>query len=131
MPNVTTIQEAKDVNTISPKSQIRNLQSQEMEYDGDEPTKKSKSFALKCVTKHAKSSKIWDSEDATHVGTSEEDFDDEEMAFIIKRFWYQTERNKRFSGKSSGFRGSSYREKKEDCKGSLLQKVDTTMAPLS
>lgn len=41
---------------------------------------------MKYVAQPAKSSKIWDCEEAAHAGASEEDSDDEELTFIIKRF---------------------------------------------
>lgn len=45
--------------------------------------KKSKSLALKYVSQLYKSPKIWEPKEASHVGDSEEDSNDQEMAFII------------------------------------------------
>lgn len=57
MPKVTDIQEAKDLNTISLESPIRNLQSHELELNGDEePIKKSKYMGLKYIGRSKKSS---------------------------------------------------------------------------
>lgn len=39
------------------------------------------------------------------------------MTFLIKRFHYLSKKNRRPSGRSSGFRGSSLRDKKGDQKG--------------
>ncbi|KAI5441642.1 hypothetical protein KIW84_010917 [Lathyrus oleraceus] len=57
------------------------------------------------------------SKESTHAGTSENDSDDEEMSFIVKRFMYLAKKNKRFYGRSNDFRGSSSRKKKDDHKG--------------
>lgn len=57
-PKARTILEAKGLNTISLESLITNLQSHEMELNGDEPVKKSKSLALKYVSQPSTSSKI-------------------------------------------------------------------------
>ena len=66
-PKVTTIQEAKDLNTLSLDILIRNLQSHGMEVNGDDHLKKSKSLALKSMVeryddKAVRSSKVWKSE---------------------------------------------------------------------
>lgn len=50
-PKMTYIQKAKDLNTLSLKSLISNLQSHEMELNGDESMRNSKPMALKSVTK--------------------------------------------------------------------------------
>lgn len=91
---------------------IRNLQSHEMELNRDESVIKSKTLALKSVAeksggKAVRSSKVWKLEEA---------FDDEEMTFIINRFKQLIKRNKTFSGKISGFRGSSSKDKAYDQK---------------
>ncbi|KAI5417687.1 hypothetical protein KIW84_042340 [Lathyrus oleraceus] len=74
-------------------------------------------MALKSISKDAKASHVWESEEASHVEGFEDDLDDKEMTFIIKRFYYLAKKNKRFSGRSSGFRGSSFRENKDGHKG--------------
>ncbi|KAI5411334.1 hypothetical protein KIW84_056432 [Lathyrus oleraceus] len=88
-----------------------------MKLNGDEPARNSKFIALKSVAKFANAPQVWESEEASHVEGSEEDSNDVEMDFIIKRFQYLAKKNKRFFGRSSGFRGSSSREKKDDQKG--------------
>ncbi|XP_050877610.1 uncharacterized protein LOC127081395 [Lathyrus oleraceus] len=72
-PKVTTIQEAKDLNTLSLESLIKNLQSHEMDLNGYEPFKKSKSLALKSFEKFAKDIKIWNSKEASQSEAFEED----------------------------------------------------------
>ncbi|KAI5417558.1 hypothetical protein KIW84_042242 [Lathyrus oleraceus] len=88
-----------------------------MKLNGNELVRKLKLVALKFVAKVSKAPKVWESEEASHVEGSEDYSDDKEMAFIIKRFHYMAKKNNRFSGRSSGFRGSGSREKKEDKKG--------------
>ncbi|XP_050897907.1 uncharacterized protein LOC127104796 [Lathyrus oleraceus] len=87
-PKVTAIQEAKDLNTLNLESLIT-----------------------------AKVSQVWESEEAYHVEGSKDDSDDEEITFITKRFQYLAKKNKRLFGRSSGFKGFSSREKKDDHKG--------------
>lgn len=85
-PKVSAIQEANNLNIISLESLIRNIQSHVMELNGDEPAKISKYLALKYVVQPAKSSKVWKFEEVVYVGVFEEDSNDEETVFIIKRF---------------------------------------------
>lgn len=65
-----------------------------MELNGDEPVRKSKPLALKPVAKTIKASQVWEFEEAYLVEGSEDDSDDEEMAFIIKMFQYMAVKNK-------------------------------------
>ncbi|KAI5397730.1 hypothetical protein KIW84_063520 [Lathyrus oleraceus] len=55
-------------------------------------------------------------EENSHAEDFEGNSDDEEITFIIKRFQNLARKNKRFSSESSGFRGSGFREKKDDHK---------------
>lgn len=87
-----------------------------MKLNRDEPIRKSKPLALKYVAKTAKTSQVWESEEVSQVEGSEDVSDDKEMYFIIKRFQYLAKKNKRFSRRSSGFKGYSSREKKDDWK---------------
>lgn len=120
-PKVTTIQEAKDLNTLSLESLISNLQSHEMELNGDEPIMKSKTLSLKSVIekpggKAVRPLKVWKSEEASDEEIFYRDYDNEDIALIIMRFQKLTKRNKIFSGKSNGFRGSSSKDKVDDQK---------------
>lgn len=74
-------------------------------------------MALKSSAKPVKAHKIWNSKEASQSEGSEEDSNDEEITFIIKRFQYLAKKNKRFSSRSSCFRGSSSRDKNDDQKG--------------
>ena len=66
-PKVTTIQEANDLNTLSLKSLISNLQSHEMEFNGDEPARKSKPMNFKSIAKTIKASQVRESEETSHA----------------------------------------------------------------
>lgn len=50
--------QAKDLNSLSLKGLISNLQSHEMDLNGDEPEKQVKTVALNFVGRYEKSSKI-------------------------------------------------------------------------
>lgn len=98
---------------------IRNLHNHEIELNRDELVIKYNILALKSVAKKYgckvfRFSKVWKSEEAFDEEVSDGDSDDEEMAFIIRRFQQLTKRNKRFSGRSSGFKGSSSKYKAND-----------------
>lgn len=66
-PKVAAIQEAKDLNIISFEILIGNLHNHEIELNGDEHAKKSKSLTLKYVAKSVKAHHVWESEEAFHV----------------------------------------------------------------
>lgn len=109
-PKVTTTQEDKDLNTLSLESLISNIQSYEMELNIYESAKKPKFISFETFCKIYKGPKIWNSEEASQSEGSKEDLDDEEMTFIIKIFQYLAKKNKRLSGRSSDFIGSSSRD---------------------
>lgn len=88
-----------------------------MKLSGDEPVKKSKSLDLISVGKSIKTSQAYEPKESTHDEDSEEDSIDDEMNFIIKRFQYLANKNKRSSSRSSGFRGSISIVNKDDNKG--------------
>lgn len=120
-PKATTIQEAKYLNTLSLEIMIRNLHRHEMKMNGDEPMIKSKSMALKSVAeksggKAVRSLKVWKSEEAYDDEAFEGDYDDKEMYFIFRGFQQLTKRNKIFSSRCSGFRGSSSKDKTDNQK---------------
>lgn len=78
---------------------------------------KSKSLALKFIGRYEKSSQTWEHKEATRDEASDEDLDDDKMTFIIKRFQYLTNKNKKFSGRRSGFSGTSFKVNTDDQKG--------------
>lgn len=127
IPKVTVIQEGKHFNTLSLESIVSNLQIHEMELNGDEPDKKFKSLALKSIGKYIKTSQAYEPKEATRDEDSEKDLDDDEMDFIINRFQYLANKNKRSSCKSSGFRGSSSRVNKYNQKRILQLKKSMSL----
>ncbi|XP_050916206.1 uncharacterized protein LOC127131326 [Lathyrus oleraceus] len=96
-PKVTSIQEAKK---LSLESLVSNLQSREMELNRDEPVKQFKTLALKSFGRSEKSSQTKVHKEATNDEAFDEEFDDYEMDFIIKRFQNLAKKNNIFSGRS-------------------------------
>lgn len=89
----------------------------EMELNGDEPIKKSKTLALKSVVDKfsdiaVRSSRVIKSEEAFDKEDSDGDTDDEQMSFIIKRFQHLTNKNKRFSNRIFSLGETSFRVNK-------------------
>ncbi|XP_050915307.1 uncharacterized protein LOC127130322 [Lathyrus oleraceus] len=115
--NVTTIHDAKDLNKLSLESLISNLQSHEMKLNEDEPLKKSKYLTLKSSGKSVKAPKIWKSEEVSQSEAFEEDSDNDDITFIIKRFQYLVKKNNILCGISNVLRGPSSRDNKDDQKG--------------
>jgi len=110
---MTTIKEARDLNTLSLEDLISSLKFHELGLNQDEPAKKSKSIALK--GKSSKALKADESEDESPAGGSDEDPEAEEMTMLSKRLQYLAKRNKSFSNNISGYKESI--SKKEDQKG--------------
>ncbi|KAI5415510.1 hypothetical protein KIW84_040799 [Lathyrus oleraceus] len=106
--------------------EVTSLGSPGEEINGyEEPIKKSKSMALKSIWRSEKSSQTWEQKEATQDESSDEDFDDDKMEFIIKTFQYLSSKNRRFSSKKYGFKGTSSIENKDDQKGCFnFQKPD-------
>lgn len=102
---VSAIQEAKDLHSLSLESLIINLQSHKLELNGDDPEKQVEFVALKSVGESQKSSQ--NIKEATHGEVSDEEYDDDELAFIIKRFKYLARKKNIFSSKKHNFKGSS------------------------
>jgi len=87
-----------------------------MEIIGDEPTKKSKSIALKSKGKSAKALQALESNEETLEGDFDNGSDVEEMVFLTKRLCYMNRKKKRFYGRRNGVKGSSNKEKKDEPK---------------
>ncbi|KAI5383254.1 hypothetical protein KIW84_070602 [Lathyrus oleraceus] len=80
---------------------------------------------LNSIGKFVKYSQAWEHKKTTHVEASEEALDDDEMDLSIRRFQYMASRKKRFSGRGSGFIGTSSNFNKDDQKGCFnCQKPD-------
>jgi len=111
-PKVTTIEEAKDLNTLSVKDLVSSLKVHEISLNEDEPVKKSKSIALPSKGKSSKALKVIESQEESPNGDSDEDHA-EMMAMLSNRLQYLAKKNKKFMSIRSGYKGS----KKEDQKG--------------
>jgi len=111
-PKVTTIEEAKDLNTLSVEDLASFLKVHEISLNEHEPAKKSKSIALPTKGKSSKALKVIESEEESPDGDSDED-PAEMMAMLSKRLQFLAKKNKKFLRRRSGYKG--YR--KEDQKG--------------
>lgn len=111
LPKVTTIQEAKDLNSLSLEGFVSNLQSHEMELNGDESGNQVKTMTLNSAKRYEKSSQTKKLKEATHDETYDEESDYDELAFIIKRFKHLSKKKNKFSSKRNDFKGLSSRSK--------------------
>jgi len=111
-PKVTTIEEAKDLNTLSVEDLASSLKVHEISLNEHEPSKKSKSIALPSKGKSSKALKVIESEEESPDGDFDED-PAETMAMLSNRLQYLAKKNKKFLRRRSGYKGS----KKEDQKG--------------
>jgi hypothetical protein len=123
-PKVTAIQEAKDLDTLSLEGLISSLMSHEIELASDEPQKRTKSLALPATSGPSKALKAEVVESETEESSAddqEEGSDDDVFALLTRKFQKWARRKPRYSGKSSGSKGSGYRssgnkDKKDDSK---------------
>lgn len=102
-PKVIVIQEAKDLNSLSLEGLIRNLQSHEMELNRDELEKQVEIVALKSMGGYEISSQKL--KEVTHDEASDEESNDDELFFIIKKFKYLSRKKNGFYGKRDNFKG--------------------------
>jgi len=84
-PKVTTIVEARDLNTLSLEDLISSLKCHEMGINEEGSVKKSKSITLKSKGKSAKALNADESEDESPAEGSEGDLEVEEMVMLSKR----------------------------------------------
>jgi len=114
-PKVTTIEEAKDLNTLSVEDLISSLKCHEIGLNEHEPIKKPKSIALKSRGKPTKALKAIESEEES---TSEDSDEDpaivKEMAMLSNRVQYLSKKNKKFMSRGSSHK-SSRREEQKGC----------------
>jgi len=111
-PKVTTIEEAKDLNTLSDEDLVSSLKVHEIGLNEHEPAKKVKSIALPSRGKSSKALKVVESEDESPDGDSDED-PTEKMAMLSNKLEYLARKNRKFLSKKGGYKSS----KKEDQKG--------------
>jgi len=111
-PKVTTIGEAKDLNTLSVEDLVSSLKVREISLNEHEPAKKSKSISLRSKGKSSKALKVVDFDEESPDGDSDED-PAEMMAMLSNRLQYLAKKNKKFLTRRSGYESS----RKEDQKG--------------
>lgn len=85
-PKVTAIQETTNLNSISLESLVNNLQSHEIELNGDESEKQAKTLALNSFERSERSCQTKKLKETTHDKASDEEYHDDGLAFIIRRF---------------------------------------------
>jgi len=114
-PKVTSIEEAKDLNTLSVEDLISSLKCRGIGLNEHEPVKKPKSIALKSRGKSTKALKALESEEES---TSEDSGEDpavvQEMAMLSNRLQYLAKKNKKFMSRGSSHK-SSRREEHKGC----------------
>jgi len=111
-PKVTTIEEAKDLNTLSVEDHVSSLKVHEIGLNEHEPAKKNKSIAMPSKGKSSKVLKVIESEDKSPDGDSDED-PTEKMVMLSNKLEYLARKNRKFLSKRGGYKSS----KKEDQKG--------------
>jgi len=100
-PKVTTIEEAKDLNTLSVEDLVSSLKVHEISLNEHESGKKSKSIGLSSKGKSLKALKVIESEEESPDGDSNED-PAEMMAMLSNRLQYLAKKNKKFLSRRSG-----------------------------
>jgi len=108
---VTTIEEAKDLNTLSVEDLVSSLKVDKLSLNEHESAK-SKSIALPSKGKSSKALKVIESEEESPDGDSDED-PAEMMAMLSNRLQYLAKKNKKFLSIRSGYKSF----KKEDQNG--------------
>jgi len=112
-PKVTTIKEAKDLNTLSVEDLVSSLKVRELSLNEHESAKKSKSIALPSKRKSSKAFKVIESEEEESPdGDSDED-PVEMMVMLSNKLQYLANKNKKFLSRRNIYKGS----RKEDQKG--------------
>jgi len=113
-PEVTAIEEAKDLNTLSVEDLISSLKVHEIGLNEHESAKKPKSITLASKGMSSKALKVIEFREEYHAGESDEDpVVVEKMVMLTNKLQYLARKNKKFLSRSSGYKGS----RKEDQKG--------------
>jgi hypothetical protein len=94
-PKVTTIKEAKDLNTLSVEDLVSSLKVHQISLNKDEHAKKSKSIALPSRDNSSKALKVIESEEDSPDGDSDED-PTEKMALLSNKLEYLARKNRKF-----------------------------------
>jgi len=117
-PRVTTIGEAKDLNTFNVEDLVSSLKVHEISLNEHEPAKKSKSIALPSKGKSSKALKVIESKEESPDGDSDED-PAEKMAMLSNRLQYLAKKNKKFLSRRSSYKGSKKEDQKVCFKGEV------------
>jgi len=112
-PKVTSIEEAKDLNTLSVKDLVSSLKVHEISLNEHEHAKKSKYIALPSKGKSSKALKVVESKEESPDGDSDED-PTEKMAMLSNKLEHLAKK-KKFLSKRGGYKSF----KKEDQNGCL------------
>jgi len=111
-PEVTTIEEAKDLNTLSVEDLVSFLKVHEIGLNEHELAKKVKFIALPSKGNSSKAFKVIESEDESPDGDSDED-PTKKMTMLSNKLEYLAKKNRKFLSKRGGYKSF----KKEDQKG--------------
>jgi len=99
-PKVTTIEKAKDLNTLSVEDLVSSLKVHEISLNEHEPAKKRKSITLPSKGKSSKALKVIESEEESPDGDSDEN-PTEKIVMLSNRLQYLAKKNKKFLGRRS------------------------------
>ena len=102
-PKVTTIEEAKDLNTLSVEDLVNSLKVHEIGLNEHDSASKEKSIALPSKGKSSKAFKVIESEDESPDGDSDED-PTEKMAMLSNKLEYLAKKNRKFLSKKGGYK---------------------------
>jgi len=102
-PKVTTIEEAKDLNTLSVEDLVSSLKVHEIGLNEHEHAKKVKSIALPSKGKSSKAFKVIEFEDEAPDGDSDED-PTKKMAMLSNKLEYLEKKNRKFLSKKGGYK---------------------------
>ena len=111
-PKVTTIEEAKDLNTLSVEDLVSSLKVHELSLNEHESAKKRKSIALPSKGKSSKALKVIESEEEE---SPYGDFDEdpvEVMAMLSNILQYLAKKNKKFLSRRNNYKGSRIEDQK-------------------
>ena len=109
---MTTIEEAKDLKTLSVEDLISSLKCHEIGLNEQEPIRKHKFIALKSRGKSSKALKALESKEESTSEDSEEDPKIvQKMAMLSNKLQYLAKKNKRFLSRGSSHKSSRKEEK--------------------
>jgi len=122
-PKVTTIEEAKDLNTLSVEDLVSSLKVHEIVLNEHEPAKKVKSIALPSRGKSSIALKVVESEDESPDGDSDED-PTEKMAMLSNKLEYLARKNRKFLSKKVVTKAQRRKIRRD---ASIARRLDTSL----